>query len=52
LASGIVSKAHAIQKAFNISEVDAKKMIREINQETMDTANSQRTQEDIDIYGE
>ena len=52
LASGIVSKAHAIQKAFNMSELDAKKMIQAINQETMDTANSQRTQEDIDIYGE
>ena len=52
LASGIVSKAHAIQKAFNMSEADAKKMIQAINQETMDTANSQRTQEDIDIYGE
>jgi len=27
-------------------------MIKAINQETMDTANSQRTQEDIDLYGE
>ena len=52
LASGIVSKAHAIQKAFNMSEVEAEKMIQAINQETMDTANSQRTQEDIDLYGE
>ena len=52
LVSGIVSKAHAIQKAFNMSEADAKKMIQAINQETMDTANSQRSRQDIDIYGE
>ena len=52
LASGIVSKSYAIQKAFNMSEVDAKDMIQAINQETIDTANSQRSQQDIDIYGE
>jgi len=52
LASGIVSKTHAIQKAFNMSEADAKKMIQAINQETMDTANSQRSRQDIDLYGE
>lgn len=52
LASGIVSKSYAIQKTLNMSETDAQKMIKSINEEAISEANSVRNQEDVDIYGE
>ena len=52
LASGLVSREYAIQKALGVSEDEAKKMIVAIQNEALATSNQARTQEDIDIYGE
>ena len=52
LASGLVSREYAIQKALGVSEEEAKKMIVAIQNEAQVAANQARTQEDIDIYGE
>ena len=52
LASGLVSREYAIQKALGVSEEGAKKMIIAIQNEAQVAANQARTQEDIDIYGE
>ncbi|MBZ2024501.1 phage portal protein [Streptococcus sanguinis] len=52
LASGLVSREYAIQKALGVSEEEAKKMIVAIQNEALAASSQARTQEDIDIYGE
>lgn len=52
LASGLVSKSYAIQKALGLSEADAQAMLKEIQGETVDDVNVMRSQEDVEIYGE
>ena len=52
LASGLVDRKTAIQRALKLTEEEAGQMVQRINNETMATANSERDTTDIEIYGE
>lgn len=52
LASGLVDRQTAIQRALKLTEEEAEQMVKRINNETMTTANSERDTTDIEIYGE
>lgn len=52
LASGLVDRQTAIQRALKLTEEEANQMVQRINNETMATVNTERDTTDIEIYGE
>lgn len=52
VASGFAPKVMAIEKTLNVTEEQAQEIYQTINNETMVSADSFRTDEEVDIYGE
>lgn len=52
LASGLVSREYAIEKALGFSTEEAKKMAEAVRKEAVADVGSVRSQTDVDIYGE
>ena len=52
VASGFAPKVMAIEKTLNVTEEQAQEIFQAINDETMVSADSFRTSEEVDIYGE
>lgn len=52
VAAGFAPKTMAIEKTLNVTEEQAKEIYQSINDETMVSADSFRTSEEVDIYGE
>lgn len=52
VASGFAPKVMAIEKTLNVTEEQAQEIYQAINDETMVSADSFRTDEEVDIYGE
>lgn len=52
LASGLVSREYAIEKALGFSKEEAKKMAEAVRKEAVADVGSVRSQTDVDIYGE
>ena len=52
VASGFAPKVMAIEKTLNVTEEQAQEIYQAINNETMVSADSFRTDEEVDIYGE
>lgn len=52
LAAGLVPKRYAIEKALGMTEEQAEALAREIDQESEEMMNRNRSQFDVDVYGE
>lgn len=52
VASGLAPKVMAIEKTLNVTEEQAQEIYQAINDETMVSADSFRTDEEVSIYGE
>lgn len=52
VAAGFAPKTMAIEKTLNVTEEQAKELYQAINDETMASADSFRTTDEVDIYGE
>ena len=52
LASGLVSREYAIEKALGFSKEEARKMAESIKKESMEDTEMFRSQTDVEIYGE
>lgn len=52
VASGLAPKVMAIEKTLNVTEEQAQEIYQAINDETMVSADSFRTSDEVDIYGE
>ena len=52
VAAGFAPKTMAIEKTLNVTEEQAQEIYQAINDETMVSADSFRTDEEVDIYGE
>ena len=52
LASGLVDRQTAIQRALKLTEEEAGQMVKRINNETIASVNTERDATDIEIYGE
>ena len=52
VASGLAPKVMAIEKTLNVTEEKAREIYQVINDETMVSADSFRTDEEVSIYGE
>lgn len=51
-AAGLTSKKRAIMKAFQVTDVEAGEIMKEISSETIESSNMARSSEDVDVYGE
>jgi minor capsid protein len=52
VAAGFAPKTMAIEKTLNVTEEQAQEIYQSINDETMVSADSFRTDDEVDIYGE